>query len=799
MLELRHIYKTYHNKRNDYLALDDLNLSIKDNTGLIFILGPSGSGKSTLLNIIADKDKDFKGERIIDGNLVYIGQDFRLMEAMSLYDNLAIIKNDPKAIRQFIKLLDLEEVADKKVYKLSNGQKKRVELIKALLLNPDILLLDELCSALDHDSTIKVMTILKSLSASMCIIMVSHDEDLALNYATRILRIAKGKIAKDEKIKELNYRPLKKYKLKKDFKAHINLTFKDFKSRLGYYSLLIMALLLCTVSIYTAINLYNTTKGNNSYLNAFKYGRNIIESSNEAHIGTSQINNCYYDDRYNDECYETTRYDVYDPKDVDEFLSSHPEVMSVSYSWSQNRARIYEDGYNFISYYPEYLGSFANYYYLSEYTDAMLDETFWGLQAAGPVIDDVLIFNEAVNMIPDSGPFITPENEILEFRAAENIDEESISQIEFAEYTLTDDFDRNIYAQNSVSFNYLVHGYDVPIVYGNMPENDNEMIIDLTLADFLLTEWGADEYTDLLDKEVSFSIFRDEWNYEDSATNDINLFMVEQLPFAKEYYFLPSISFKISGISSLMVDGEKNVYFASDYIDNPFIDMLTEQIRSDEYQSFHDYEGYNSYHLTDEYGDISEYGAVSLKYGYEYHNDFNDYHCLPEEELGKVFFDNISFTLVPGSDYESFLEDCINFFNPQYNTFNIHGNVVGDDANLFYKNLNTFYPFIIVLCILIVFIPLLMAIMMRKVENKEKDLLKIYHYNVNIIYILRYGFFFILTLILALALIYLLVLPINHYALNYNYVSFINYNPLLIILITFISVAINALIRRWVR
>ena len=159
-MRLDNINKTYHNKLNDVHVLKDLNFTL-NTVGLTFIIGKSGSGKTTLLNILAGRDHDYTGTMILDGNVEYVEQEYNLMESLSVFDNLFMLCKDKKMIDLKLKQFGLFEHKDKKVNKLSTGQKKRVQVLKCLLSQPDLLICDEPTAALDAANSKLVMEALK--------------------------------------------------------------------------------------------------------------------------------------------------------------------------------------------------------------------------------------------------------------------------------------------------------------------------------------------------------------------------------------------------------------------------------------------------------------------------------------------------------------------------------------------------------------------------------------------------------------------------------------------------------------
>ncbi|MCM1260120.1 MAG: ABC transporter ATP-binding protein/permease [Prevotella sp.] len=220
MLELNHITKIYTGKKekNKIVALDDVHLSFSK-TGLVFILGPSGCGKSTLLNILGGIDYPTSGSITIYGNNIptsekslddyrnqYIGfvfQDYNLISNITIYDNLSLacfnLSKDEKdrKITQVLQQVGLENYEKRFPTELSGGQMQRVAIARALLKDSQILLADEPTGNLNSEMSIEIMELLRTLSLEKLVIIVSHNESLATQYANRMIYIQDGKVVKD--------------------------------------------------------------------------------------------------------------------------------------------------------------------------------------------------------------------------------------------------------------------------------------------------------------------------------------------------------------------------------------------------------------------------------------------------------------------------------------------------------------------------------------------------------------------------------------------------------------------------
>ncbi len=221
MLQLKGINKTYRTGDLVQTALDDVSLNLRDNE-FVAILGPSGSGKTTLLNIIGGLDRYDSGDLIINGistkkytdrdwdsyrnhTIGFVFQSYNLIPHQTILANVELaltISGVSKSERrkravEALKKVGLGDQIHKKPNQMSGGQMQRVALARALINNPDILLADEPTGALDSDTSIQVMELLKEVAKDRLVVMVTHNPELAEKYATRIVRLRDGKIQSD--------------------------------------------------------------------------------------------------------------------------------------------------------------------------------------------------------------------------------------------------------------------------------------------------------------------------------------------------------------------------------------------------------------------------------------------------------------------------------------------------------------------------------------------------------------------------------------------------------------------------
>ncbi len=261
MLQIKNISKTYKTGNLIQKALDNVSLNLRDNEFLA-ILGPSGSGKTTLLNIIGGLDKYDSGDLVINNistkhykdkdwdsyrnhTIGFVFQSYNLIPHQSILSNvelaLTISGVSGKVKKQMaLDALDkvgLKQQAHKKPNQLSGGQMQRVAIARALVNNPSIVLADEPTGALDTKTSIQVMDLLKEVAKDRLVVMVTHNPELAEQYANRIVKLKDGNIIDDSNPYIVN--DLQLTKKEKIGKAHmsfitaLSLSFNNLLSKKG--------------------------------------------------------------------------------------------------------------------------------------------------------------------------------------------------------------------------------------------------------------------------------------------------------------------------------------------------------------------------------------------------------------------------------------------------------------------------------------------------------------------------------------------------------------------------------------
>ena len=283
MLELKKIKKDY--KTGDFIqhALKNIDLSFRENE-FVAILGPSGSGKTTLLNIIGGLDRYTTGDLIIDGKSTKKFKDkdwdaYRnhavgfIFQSYNLISHISVLENTMMGMtlsgisfrerkRKALELLDkvgLKDHAYKKPNQLSGGQMQRVAIARALANDPKIILADEPTGALDSKTSMQIMELIKEISKDKLVIMVTHNKELAENYASRIVNMKDGEIIGDsnpidDKVKTGN---LKITKTSMSFFTALKLSFENIKTKKGRTILTSFASSIGIIGIALILSLSN--------------------------------------------------------------------------------------------------------------------------------------------------------------------------------------------------------------------------------------------------------------------------------------------------------------------------------------------------------------------------------------------------------------------------------------------------------------------------------------------------------------------------------------------------------------
>ena len=296
MLQLRNITKNYLVGESEIQALKGIDVEFRENE-FVAVLGPSGCGKTTLLNIIGGLDRYTTGDLVINGkstkefkdkdwdtyrnhSIGFVFQSYNLIPHQTVLSNVELAltisgvgkKERRKRAIEALEKVGLKDQINKKPNQMSGGQMQRVAIARALVNNPDILLADEPTGALDSETSLQIMEILKEISKDKLIIMVTHNPDLAETYSNRIIKLLDGKIiddsnpykATEKEIEELRNKKSKTGKASMKFSTALQLSLNNLMTKKGRTFLTAFAGSIGIIGIALIMSLSN---GMQQYIN----------------------------------------------------------------------------------------------------------------------------------------------------------------------------------------------------------------------------------------------------------------------------------------------------------------------------------------------------------------------------------------------------------------------------------------------------------------------------------------------------------------------------------------------------
>ncbi len=290
MLQLKSIKKVYKTNDLDVIALNNVSIDFRKSE-FVSILGPSGCGKTTLLNIIGGLDKYTDGDLIIDNKstkkfkstdfdsyrnhqIGFVFQSYNLITHQSVLANVELAltlsgvskKERRKRAIEALDKVGLHEQINKRPNQLSGGQMQRVAIARAIVNNPEIILADEPTGALDSKTSLQIMDLLKEISKEKLIIMVTHNEELAYKYSTRVVKLLDGNIIEDTnpyKIEDNQQEDFKVKKIAMSFLTALSLSFNNLLTKKGRTILTSFAGSIGIIGIALILSLSN---GVNNYI-----------------------------------------------------------------------------------------------------------------------------------------------------------------------------------------------------------------------------------------------------------------------------------------------------------------------------------------------------------------------------------------------------------------------------------------------------------------------------------------------------------------------------------------------------
>lgn len=512
-MKLRNIRKTYHNRNNDVQALKGISLDL-DTNGITVILGPSGCGKTTLMNIIAGRS-DYEGTIEYVPEYDYLTQQFNLFEDMTVVDNLLLVSDDMNDIDHYLTEFSLVDQKNRKVKKLSNGQKKRVQFIRALLHKPGLLLCDEPTAALDHDNAVLLMEEMKKLSDRIQIILVTHDILLSKQYADRIITMEQGVVIRDEIIHEKQESHAGNRMKKRNLKDTAVLSVKNMVSRLPHTCSQILLSTISIFSLFVFCNLYGNVSKQSNYSETFANGENMIVSVPQQTTSSAGENISGYRVKYTG----MTTEDLFSYDEIVQAVKDHPQIIAVE--------------------------AFNSRQYVSD-TDAYNDLDYqrmkmFDLNAYGAVSDDM---SWAADRPVDS-PVLIPSNSLSVTEAGERT------------YLYTE-----LVKTSRIQVFDLANGYqDLPLICGSIPEDDS-VIIDQNTADLIMKNEGYDSYEQLIGKTMILG----------------TCYYRNQYEFTPQQLYEP-IEVRIAAVAGIHNDLIRMVFFNNGIANNPLFDAVVQDLQ----------------------------------------------------------------------------------------------------------------------------------------------------------------------------------------------------------------------------
>lgn len=261
MLQLQHISKVYHTGNQEFHALKDISMNFRENE-FVSILGQSGSGKTTLLNIIGGLDQYTSGDLLIQGKstkqfkdrdwdsyrnhtIGFVFQSYNLIGHQTALSNVEIAmtlsgvskSERKKRAIEALERVGLKDHLYKKPSQMSGGQMQRIAIARALVNNPKVVLADEPTGALDSETSVQIMELLKDIAKERLVIMVTHNPDLAQTYSTRIVQVLDGNILSDsnpyEPTQETKQGDIQFTRTKMSFMTALALSFNNLLTKKG--------------------------------------------------------------------------------------------------------------------------------------------------------------------------------------------------------------------------------------------------------------------------------------------------------------------------------------------------------------------------------------------------------------------------------------------------------------------------------------------------------------------------------------------------------------------------------------
>lgn len=483
-MKIEHLNKVYHNQNNDVHALQDLSFTV-ETCGITIILGSSGCGKTTLLNIISGKDHDYEGTVEIRGMIQYIEQEVQLFEQMSIKENLALVSDDQERIDEYLKKLQLYEERTKKVKKLSVGQKKRVQILRAFLSDCDYLLCDEPTAALDHDNSVLVMEELKEMSNHIPVIMVTHELSICETYADRICTMDQGRIVKDETsfvTKKYEASAVSSHKQKKN---NTSLVWLNLKARPWETTFHMLFCFLLVLSLYGSLTLFSSISSASKEKRAWETSENLlIPQANEGNYEIHEEDEAYYQKDPN--CKEGGQcayyYDLYTKADIQTVMSEVDSIIGYRSGWNLS---LYTT-----SFYTPTISYKQAQNILQEYEQTGKEKTV-----------KVQELEQCIQRYANAPASVKEKASCTDFRSYDAFKDQRNN---FPEASASDTFATGY--QTPAMFYQVKDTYEFPLLYGNQIKEKQDVILSYNTAEVLMRDLELSSLDELIGREIPYAV-----------------------------------------------------------------------------------------------------------------------------------------------------------------------------------------------------------------------------------------------------------------------------------------------------
>lgn len=431
---------------NEQATLRDIKLEFNEK-GLVIIQVPSESEKTSLLIKLTQNNKFMDEAYGNMHNIIYLSQDIELIDSMSIFDNLIITLNDNSKIELLLKKYNLYNLRHIKINKCTLLQKKQIQFIKSLLLNPNILLCDEPLSSLDYENAMDLMEVIQDSSKFFLVIAVMKDSTLANKYADRIIEINKDAITSDVLINKCSNLEFTNNLPQKKFFDTLLAVKRHLFSKPFRFLLNLSLIMLISLFAYLQFNILSSMNSNVDNL--------ILSSGNQLEIRIKGEDASLYTKYYR-------KFDLLFFKDIQETLINNPEIMA------------------YAPYYSSQYSEKVNDKLMSSLPNNDIYKKFIILENESEIINEISLGNR-----PLDGPIVVYDD--------------------IKNWTVRD-LNDNLITNKVVAFNLINNNQKLPLIIGTYPKNSTDIIIDKDIAEHLLQTKNLQNYDELLNENIELGV-----------------------------------------------------------------------------------------------------------------------------------------------------------------------------------------------------------------------------------------------------------------------------------------------------